>query len=618
MEEEKKQAESRPVYEFAGYTLDTGRGLLIRADREVDLRPQTLSVLQYLVERAGLLVTRREILGAVWPGTEVTDDSLTQCIAEIRRAIDDSERTLIKTVPKRGFIFDMPVRTGGGADRQPQHETRRTLLVVAAITAVTIAFGLVWMNRGTHKDSPPSLGEYAQISIAVLPLDDMSQEQDMQYFGDGVAEEILNQLTRYPDLRVIARTSSFALKDKGDNIAEIRRQLDVDYVLEGSVRRSGDETRITVQLIDTHTHGHLWSKTFDHELIAENLISVQDEIAEQVAQTIGVSMGSQNASGASMPLPENPAVVEHYLKGKYYQHQIETGASQDFAAAIARFEATIDADPSWAPGYAALGRALHFKASYGGWDEGDEHLYEESRRHLERAIELNPDYAPAYDSLAFVVRQHKMDFMESKRLYQRSFALGGQRHWGYAILMGSIGRESEAIDHYKLALLTNPLSTPLKTQYAWSLSCAGRFDESLVQWTELQDRHGPSMSISVGSVYALLKKGRKEEARKLFEGFVDSDDNRIRNGAILAMLGLADEAKAVLDELDAAPFFRPLPYVVTALALGQRERALAYVEKAAADDPHWLMSLLCETGSGELWDEPRFRTVFREAGFPGW
>jgi adenylate cyclase len=298
-------------YSFGEYTLDLKRGALLRTGAEVKLRPKSFEVLRLLIERHGQLVTKEELLNAVWRHAVVTDGAVGQCLVDLRRVIGDESQQFIRTVPRRGYIFDSPVVESEDAARPDNGEAhpsasprtqspvslRRRALVRAAL-AIPIALVLAWsiwwgVTTRESADAPlhRNVAQAPHNSIAVLPFIDLSPEQNQQYFSDGVSEEILNLLAQAPDLQVIARTSSFSFRGRNADIAEIAAKLNVAHVLEGSVRKSGSRVRITAQLIDGANSAHLWSETYDREL--QDSFAVQSDIAARVSEALKVTLADK-------------------------------------------------------------------------------------------------------------------------------------------------------------------------------------------------------------------------------------------------------------------------------------------------------------------------------------
>jgi TolB-like protein/DNA-binding winged helix-turn-helix (wHTH) protein len=353
-------------YAFGQFVLDLDRGMLLGPQGEIGLRPKSFHVLEYLVEHHGRLVTSQALLEAVWGQTVVTQDSLTQCIVEIRRVLGDDGRHLVRTIPRRGYMLDAPVTRlaatdgtapvatasapGGqvGESAPATDAPRRARLMLVLVAAVLVA-GLVWL---VQREAPVGGGTGVAVpvlpnSVAVLPFVDMSAEQDQEYFGDGIAEEILNLLAQVPALKVIARTSSFSFKGRPVDIAEIAARLGVAHVLEGSVRRSGDRVRITAQLIGTHDSTHLWSESYDREL--GDLIDVQTEIAAAVASVLEQELLAARAPERGRP--RDPAAYDYFLRARFLFNRRDPG---DLDSAREQFEAALRLDPEYAPAWAGL------------------------------------------------------------------------------------------------------------------------------------------------------------------------------------------------------------------------------------------------------------------------
>src|SRR5499433_1677703 len=245
------------MFQFEGYTLDVARSSLRIADRDVELRPKSFEVLSYLVENAGRLVTKEELIEAIWPDVIASDQVLAHCVSEARQAIGDGGQTIIKTVPRRGYRFSAPV----------------SRMVTNAATPPSAAAGI--------KSSPSDDGRVLdRPSVAVLPFANLSGDPQQEYFSDGITEDITTELSRFSELMVIARNSSFQYRGKVVDIRQIGRELGACYVLEGSVRRSGDRIRITAQLIDATTGAHRWAERYDREL--HDVFAVQDEVARAI------------------------------------------------------------------------------------------------------------------------------------------------------------------------------------------------------------------------------------------------------------------------------------------------------------------------------------------------
>ena len=250
---------ARPVYRFGSFILDTSRACLRDGEREIELRPKSFDILRYLVERPGRLLSKDELMQAIWPNLFVTDDSLTRCISDVRQALGHEGRRMIKTVPKRGYLFAVPVQTG------------ETVLAPAA-------------------DAPATRELIEGPSVAVLPFTNLSGDAAQDYLSDGITEDIINELSCFSSLSVIARHSSFSFKAKAIDVREIGRRLGVRYIVEGSVRRFGDRIRITAQLVDAETGVQRWTERFDRAL--GDVFAVQDGITQAIVRIIVSYLGA--------------------------------------------------------------------------------------------------------------------------------------------------------------------------------------------------------------------------------------------------------------------------------------------------------------------------------------
>jgi adenylate cyclase len=246
-------------YRFEGCILDCGRGTLTAETGEVVLRPKSLDVLLVLIENAGRLVSRDDLLNAVWPGVTVTEESLTQCVSEVRNALGETGPRIIKTVPKRGYVFTVPVQREQRSGRD-------------AVAPSRPAFRIL--------DGP---------SIAVLPFVNLSGDPGQEYLSDGITEDIINGLSYFSDLAVIARSSSFSYKGRAIDVREVGQQLGVRYVVEGSVRRMGDRLRITAELADAQSGVRRWAERFDREL--GDIFAIQDEITHSIVRIVVAHLG---------------------------------------------------------------------------------------------------------------------------------------------------------------------------------------------------------------------------------------------------------------------------------------------------------------------------------------
>ena len=260
------------AFAFAGHTLDLVRGRLLRLGEDVDMRPKAMALLTHLIRNAGRVISKDELVATVWPDVIVSDDSLTQCMKDVRRALGSEAEGLVRTILRRGYVID---------------EAR-----VEAIHTSGLAEEAVASPRLPDKPS-----------IAVLPFDNLSGESEQDYFADGIVEEITTALSRMRWLFVIARNSSYAFKGRIIDAREIGRALGVRYLLEGSVRRAGARIRLAGQLIDAESGNQIWADRYDGDL--PDIFDLQDRITEQVVGAIQPSILSAEVERARRKRPES-------------------------------------------------------------------------------------------------------------------------------------------------------------------------------------------------------------------------------------------------------------------------------------------------------------------------
>ena len=303
-------------YSFGRFVLSLDRGALLADGAECGLRPKSFALLKHLVENPGRLIDSDEIMRVVWPGVFVSDDNITQCVRDVRRALGDDKKQLLRTVQRRGYLFSPEIRH----EASPKPSSNP-----AAAEAV----------RHAPRQNP------GKPSIAVLPFQNMSGGPEQEYFVDGMVEEIVTALSRIRWLRVIPRVSSFTYKGQALDIKQVGRELGARYVLEGSVRKAGDSLRITGRLIDAETVSHLWIDRFDGSL--NDVFDFQDRVASSVAGVIEPALHAAEAARATGNPTDDLTAYDLYLRG----HAIFVAATGQFPEAVRLMEQAIARDPNY-------------------------------------------------------------------------------------------------------------------------------------------------------------------------------------------------------------------------------------------------------------------------------
>jgi adenylate cyclase len=460
---------------FGRYRFEPATARLWTDQREIKLTRKAAGVLGLLVARAGQPVTKQELFAGVWRNSVVSDDALTTCIQELRKALGDDAKqpSYIETRHRYGYAF------------------------VAELTSQA------------PTPQPPAVVQ-SQPAIAVLPFMDMSPDRDQDYFCEGLAEELIDALTHVDGLRVAARSSSFQFRQSGMDLREVGRMLGVDSIVEGSVRRAGDQLRVTVQLIDVATGYHKWSQRFERKV--GDVFAMQDEIAASVATTLrgGAALSQREQRGLRRP-HTTAEPYEQYLRGRQSLHRMRR---PDLEQSRRMFEGAIELDTDYAPAWAGL--ATVHALLYEWWGSNDEDMHRADRA-SQIAMELAPDLADAHFARAFALSLHR--------------------------------RYDEAQVHFELAARINPHLFDAYYYYGRTEFARGAIEHSVElfrQAAEVRQEDFQSLSLESQSLRML---GRMDEARAATRECV------VRSERILALnpldgRALAIGANALFDEGD--------------------------------------------------------------------
>jgi len=430
------------------------------------------------------------------------------------------------------------------AEEAPAPKARRFPVLAAAVGAVAIIAlaGIFWLQHHARAagDTPSS--------VVVLPFLDLSPQKDQEYFSDGLTEELIDALTRVPNLRVVARTSAFAFKGKAVDIREIGRQLKVAAILEGSVRKSGDQLRITAQLARASDGYHLWSHTYDRPL--RDVFAVQSEISQSIADLLRAGAVPHRTE------PRDLEAYRLYQEGRYFFNKFEYPESN--RKAIERYQQAIERDPKFAAAYAGLADAYAYLAE--NFVVAPKEVMPKAKEAAEKAIALDDSSAEAHTSLGII----KLDYERVREGGQREFlrammlnpGSGYSHHW-YAHSLEAQGRLEEAMKEMRTALDLDPLSIPINWDIGGELMYAGRYDESLAflqKATELFP-NVPVFQYLEEAVDHL--KGDRESARRVADSLRVSRQQVDQDPVLLAIFGLAAategreaEARRILGQME--------------------------------------------------------------------
>lgn len=563
------------TYSFGEFTLDLDRGALLRAGGDIKLRPKSFEVLRYLVERQGLLVSKDELLDAVWGRTVVTEDAVTHCVTEIRRALHDQTQEMLRTVPRRGYIFEPPV-TASDTQSRSRFSSGWLLWGSATVLVVVLGVAATWWGLGDRVAETPATT--AAPSIAVLAFADLSPEGDQEYFSDGISEELLNVLAKIPGLRVAARTSSFQFKGENRDIIDIGQQLNVGHVLEGSVRKSGNKLRITAQLIKVDDGLHLWSGSYDREL--DDIFAIQDEISAAIVAALKEHLALEVETAPHVIAAANTEAHEAYLRGRFLAVQ-RTGASIE--GAVREFEEAIALDPGYALAHAELAVALLIlnRAEYGGRTISDAIIM--AKPHSERALALDPTLAEAQAAAGLILQRQGYP-EEALARYRQATQINPNSYnaqlWTSNILEGDLGNYSESFAIDEKLVQLDPLSVVTRHNYIAGLIKKNRLAEAERELNKIASTNPNFYAMQRGFLTSL--GGRWADLLLSTLAALRMTPERTNRWTMLtigfATIDLEKEALAISEN--------PRP---TALRmLGRHADAVKIAELRAAEDPYSL------------------------------
>ena len=396
--------ESRTL-SFVSFSLDLARCSLRRGLEDIPLRPKAFDALRYLAENAGRLVSKDEIIKAVWPNVFVTDDSLVQCIKDCREALGDADHRIIKTVPRRGYLFAPKVSAGDPAaptrpdaavlSRLPPADRNwifgragRWLPVAAVLIILVVAVGqlLVATSKAPDPELSPASSSQRR-SVALLPLLSLSEPPQGDYFADGLTEDIISALGRFPELSVRSRNAVFPYKGKNPRPTEVGRELGVRYVIEGSVRRSVERVRVSVRLTDASGGAVLWSQQYDVE--PKDIFAMQDDITRHVAGALAIRLSNLELARVKTIPPTHLEAHDLVLRARELFSRVTRTAN---SAARSLFEAALALDPDYIPAHTGLG-LVDVNAVAHGWTAHPLEALQRAETHGQRAVDLNESHA---------------------------------------------------------------------------------------------------------------------------------------------------------------------------------------------------------------------------------
>ena len=562
----------------------------LRADGVVvELGSRAFDILLVLIEARGALVTKDELLSRVWPDTVVEENNLVVQISALRKVLGE-DRDSIRTVSGRGYRF------------------------VAEITSVGETDVKTPVARDTSGEAAPKVR-----SIAVLPLESLSNDPSQEYFADGMTDELITALAQISSLRVISRTSIMTYKRVRKLLPEIARELNVEAVVEGTVLRFGDRVRITAQLIELPVERHIWAQSFEGDL--RDTLALQNSLARTIAEQIRVTVTQQEQTALQTARPVNPVVYEAYLKGRYF---LNKRTADGLKTAIEYFSQAIETDQTYAAGYSGLADAY---ALSGDWKYGvlsPRDAFAQAEAAATKALALNESLGEAHASLAYALDLYAWDWAAAETEYKRAIQLNPgypTAHQWYSWHLLMMGRNREGIRELRKAENLDPLSLIIGADIADAFCVSRLYNEAAEQSRKVLEM---DQNFAVGHYelgQALEQMHRHGEAIVEFQraielsGHSGAFDSNL--GYAYAVSGRREEAIQIIKALEAPQDGNASTDADIALiyvGLGDRDQAMISLNKAY--EARFKASILLRPAFDPLRSDARFQDLLGRIGLP--
>jgi TolB-like protein/Tfp pilus assembly protein PilF len=570
-------------FEFGVYSLDSQSGMLFREGEHVAVPPKAAELLVALVQAAGGVLTREELLKRLWPDAVVEEGSLTSLISLLRKTLGEvpKPQDFIETIPKRGYRFVASVkRLASGA-----HDSR------------------------SYKNM-----------LIVLPFENLSAGERYDYFSEGLTEEMITELARLsPEhLGVIARTSTMQFKSTTKNIAQIGSELGVSHVLEGSVRREGERVRITAQLIRVSDQSHLWAQNYEQAL--HDVLEVQAQVARAIAREIQIKLTphEQRRLDADKTRSINAQAHELYLRGRHFWYR---RTEEGIRKSIECFEEALQYDPSFAGAYDGISDA-HTMLACRGMTPVHESFHK-AKAAARQAVRLQPELGEGYASLAHV-RLHDWDWVGLESEFRQAVELDpgyAIAHYWYAEYLMTMGRTQESVNRVAHASELDPLNSVINASVGMIRYLAHDYDGAL-----LALRRG--LEIDPTHYVSYLRMGLVFLQKKLPDQAIDAMRQAVMHsgGSTEALTGLAQAHAVTGDKLALERILRELgkssdrytsPYNIARVhgAVDDKKQALEWLEKAYQEHNPDLIELTREPSFASLHSDARFRELAERIGW---
>ena len=635
---EKNPPSPSPVYRFGVFQANLAARELRKHGVRIRLPGQPFCILSMLLEKPGEVVTREEMRQRLWSSDTFVDfeHSLNSAIKKLRAALGDTPENsrYIETVPRMGYRFIAPVEEISATDttvdaaevnvptsvKEVKETPRPTWLASVGIAVCLLAALGAYVLWSNSKPRPQPLSR--RLMLAVLPFENLTGDAGQDYFSDGLTEEMIAQLGHLDPERlgVIARTSVMHYKHGHEQLAQIGRELAVQYVLEGSVRRDSGKVRITAQLVQMKEQMPVWSRQYDREL--SGLLALQGEIAQEIADEIQPILGSDHklitADRKSSASPSSYEAYDLYLKGRYFWNK---RTKDGFQQAAEYFQQAIAKDPNYARAYAGLADTFGLMSTWLLVPQNE--FMPKARDAALKALRIDASIAEAHASLALVAEHYDYDWQTAEKEFKQAIQLDpgyGTAHQWYAECLSFQGRFDEALAESERARQLDPLSVIIARDHGTILYFSRQYDRAIEQFRAVRQMD-PDFPRSGGFIEAYVQREQFADA------LAELDKPRTYGSAVwywsyLAYVcghsGQRAQAQRALARLELlarrSPSDLTLPLLVAYVGTDRKDETIALLQKAYSEHSGVLVTIKVDPHYDPLRDDPRFQDLLRRVG----
>jgi TolB-like protein/DNA-binding winged helix-turn-helix (wHTH) protein/Tfp pilus assembly protein PilF len=632
-----KSSSPSGVFRFGVFQANLAARELRNHGVRVRLPGQPFCILSMLLEKPGEVVTREEMRQRLWASDTFVDfeHSLNTAIKKLRAALNDTPENsrYVETLPRLGYRFvapvevisaklqsvqEAPVATIQKASPVSARESQRHWLVLLSVSVILISMAAGYFASRARVHSQPTGQRWM---LAVLPFENLTGDLGQEYFSDGLTEEMIAQLGRLnPEhLGVIARTSVMHYKNSRTALDQIGRELGVQYVLEGSVRRDADKVRISAQLIQLKDQTRVWSRQYDRDL--SGLLTLQAEIAREISNEIRLTLGDDSGRIAADRKPPAPPTsyeaFDLYLKGRYFWNK---RTKEGFQQAAQYFQQAIDRDPNFARAYAGLADTFGLMSTWSLVPHNE--FMPKAREAALKALQNDESIAEAHTSLALISESYDYDWQTAEKEFKRAIQLDpgyATAHQWYAECLSWQGRFEEALAESQRARQLDPLSLIIAADYGVILYYSRQYDRAIAQSRAVLDMDPSFERAHYLATIAYVEKGMFAEALAETEKWRQSDGTPLWDlqAYVYGRQGQLEHARQALAKWEqwnrGRPVARSVP-LAAYVAVGRKEESIARLQQAYSEHSNAVTDIKVAPYCDPLRSDPRFQDLLRRVG----